>query len=223
MGQYYKAIVGPRDGGWELEKYEMDGAKLMEFSYADNRSLAYLMQEFKNGPRRLVFMGDYGDDAGSKNPKVADSMMMKLHHEAWETEDECIELLPSYVPEMPRFYFNHTKRLWFDLFESIACSAYASEGYGPACERTSKRPALVRHAAENGMREPEVYFSIIHPLPILCSHGNGQGGGDYFGFAADSAGTWAWDMISACSEISEEHLSMLDMRWKKIVPVFFSN
>ena len=36
---------------------------------------------------------------------------------------------------------------------------------------------------------------IIHPLPILCSDGNGRGGGDYNGTNMDFVGRWAYDKI----------------------------
>jgi hypothetical protein len=45
------------------------------------------------------------------------------------------------------------------------------------------------------IKEAEDGFTV-HPLPILCSDGNGQGGGDYHGFNEELAGDWCGDVIS---------------------------
>lgn len=37
---------------------------------------------------------------------------------------------------------------------------------------------------------------IMHPLPLLVSEGNGNGGGDYFGPNNELCGRWARDIIS---------------------------
>lgn len=41
---------------------------------------------------------------------------------------------------------------------------------------------------------------VIFKLFLLCSIGNGQGGGDYYGINEDICGTWFGDMISVVSE-----------------------
>lgn len=42
---------------------------------------------------------------------------------------------------------------------------------------------------------PTFNGSTVHPLPILCSDGNGQGGGDYWGHNENMAGRWSGDVI----------------------------
>lgn len=43
----------------------------------------------------------------------------------------------------------------------------------------------------------------VHPLPLLTCEGNGRGGGDYRGEENTLVGTWARDLISIESSISE--------------------
>ena len=40
------------------------------------------------------------------------------------------------------------------------------------------------------------YGYRIDPMPLLCSEGNGEGGGDYYGKNMKLVGTWARDLIS---------------------------
>ena len=48
----------------------------------------------------------------------------------------------------------------------------------------------------------------IHPIPLLCCEGNGQGGGDYYGVEGnpddEAVGTWARDVITFSNEIPTE-------------------
>ena len=43
----------------------------------------------------------------------------------------------------------------------------------------------------------------IHPLPLLIAHGNGQGGGDYYGSDMDKVGIWAFDHVYTSDEVPE--------------------
>ena len=46
----------------------------------------------------------------------------------------------------------------------------------------------------------------IHPLPLLTSEGNGQGGGDYYSKNdANLIGTWARDVISVSDKAPEDY------------------
>jgi hypothetical protein len=51
--------------------------------------------------------------------------------------------------------------------------------------------------------------SNIHPLPLLISEGNGNGGGDYTGDNVELCGTWARDIISVEKEIPENYLELI--------------
>lgn len=47
------------------------------------------------------------------------------------------------------------------------------------------------------------YGSRIHPVPLLCAEGNGNGGGDYYGSNKGYVGLWARDEISFVNELPE--------------------
>lgn len=44
---------------------------------------------------------------------------------------------------------------------------------------------------------------VIHPLPLLCSNGNGRGSGDYCGKNMELIGSWAYDKIGVGNEIPQ--------------------
>jgi len=45
----------------------------------------------------------------------------------------------------------------------------------------------------------------IHPLPLLTSEGNGQGGGDYKGTEMEAIGTWRGDIIEASNKLRKDY------------------
>jgi hypothetical protein len=49
----------------------------------------------------------------------------------------------------------------------------------------------------------------IHPLPLLVSEGNGNGGGDYYGNNEELCGTWARDIISMESTIPDGYTELV--------------
>ena len=220
MGQYYRAITGSKEDGSFTGVYEMDGWKLMEFAYADNSSLAFLLDMLEGRPQHLVFMGDYGDDIQPVNADWDYDAMMDKYRKAWAYDDEgnslvgmLTSLMPSERQMMPRYYINHTKRLWFDLFDSVLNSAIAQSD-------EMKRKEVEK--AGLTMSEPKLWVWDIHPIAILCSHGNGQGGGDYGGYNEDKAGLWAWDVIETAYTLDSALVDTLkNGGYDQVYPVFF--
>ena len=49
----------------------------------------------------------------------------------------------------------------------------------------------------------------IHPLSLLTSEGNGQGGGDYRGKNEDMCGIWSRDIISVDNEVPEGYTELV--------------
>lgn len=220
MGQYYRAVTGSKEDGSITGVYEMDGWKLMEFAYADNYSLAYLMDMLEGRPQHLVFMGDYGDDMPSANADWDSDVLMDKYRKGWAYDDEgnsLVDMLTSLVPSvgqrMPRYYINHTKRLWFDLMGSVLYSSIAQSD-------EMKRKEV--ETAGLTMSEPKIWVWDIHPIAILCSHGNGQGGGDYRGYNEQKAGTWAWDVIETAYALDSDLEDRLENGgYDQVYPVFF--
>ena len=60
----------------------------------------------------------------------------------------------------------------------------------------------------------------IHPLPILTSDGNGQGGGDYYGCGMNFVGTWARDHITFKEWKSWQDDVAVEQNYKNIRPDF---
>lgn len=220
MGQYYRAVTGSKEDGKLTGIYEMDGWKLMEFAYADDSSLAYLMDMLVGRPQHLVFMGDYGDDMPSANENVNSDVLMNIYREAWARDDEGCSLrnmlavlAPSERQTMPRYYINHTKKKWFDLMDSVLYSTLAQSN-------EMKRKEVEK--AGLTMSEPNIWVWAIHPIAILCSHGNGQGGGDYGGYNEDKAGLWAWDVIETAYTLDSALVDTLkNGGYDQAYPVFF--
>ena len=72
------------------------------------------------------------------------------------------------------------------------------------------------------MSEPRLYVWPVHPIAILCSHGNGQGGGDYGGYNEDKAGLWAWDVIETAYTLDSALVDRLENGgYDQVYPVFF--
>lgn len=82
MGQYYRAVTGSQEDGSLTGVYELDGCKLMEVAYADDSSLAFLLDTFEGRPQHFVFMGGYGDDMPSANENVNSDVLMNIYREA---------------------------------------------------------------------------------------------------------------------------------------------
>jgi len=70
---------------------------------------------------------------------------------------------------------------------------------------------IVNHTKKQYVDKYQNYtkgINEIHPLPLLVSEGNGQGGGDYFGNNKELCGTWSRDFISVEKEIPEDYTKL---------------
>ena len=203
MGQYYKPVVLNQD--WkENEKpvaasllcYDFgNGAKLMEHSYVGNNfvNAAIEMIKIVGGGKAVpfVWVGDYADPVETKNHPV------KLDKDGYIDGGG------------------------IDIFE-CACDFIYKDG-GSSDDKTkeykellqkvmSSDPKGCRYIVNETKREfvkvPKLSHKRyqIHPLPILCSSGNGRGGGDYGYYESknkDVVGRWAYDEIRITDEDPE--------------------
>lgn len=57
---------------------------------------------------------------------------------------------------------------------------------------------------------------VVHPLPLLCAAGNGNGGGDYSSKAinADKVGIWAYNRIGVTN--TRPHYKKIDIKFEDI-------
>lgn len=179
MGQYYKAFVaGFKDEPVCVESWSYDsGAKLMEHSWIGNEFVNAVMYLIGEYPRQIAWVGDYSDDVGCPDD---------VYDFCWHDATEDGEPAHLVKPEPPRnylwdgehndfirngtvgYFINHTKREYVDLNKYIA---------------------------NNKSTDPD-WGGLVHPLPLLTSIGNGQGGGDYHsGRAFEHVGEWFMDEI----------------------------
>jgi hypothetical protein len=83
------------------------------------------------------------------------------------------------IPADKRYILNHTKKMYVDKTKVPVDSTYEGLNY------------------------------IIHPLSLLTSEGNGQGGGDYFGKDPKNlVGSWARHIISIEGEVPAEYTEL---------------
>lgn len=53
------------------------------------------------------------------------------------------------------------------------------------------------------------YGYRIDPMPLLCSEGNGQGGGDYWGKSMSLVGIWARNFVSIENSIPDDYTELV--------------
>ncbi len=176
MGQYFKPIIlgeKPKDGEHETVKAWMyshsydNGLKLMEHSYQGNNFVSTFEKE-------LTRRGNY-----YKSRVV------------W-AGDYAKEELGLKIIEEGKEYDANLYSLCNDENE-----------IKPKVAKTDDYPFIVNHTKKqfvdkNKVPEIQDWEGVkIHPLPLLTSEGNGQGGGDFRGEDENQIiGSWARDVIS---------------------------
>ena len=184
MGQYYKAIVLKKN--WKrannptmayIESWDYDnGSKLMEHSYIGNRMCKavehMLSKDFYKC--RFVWCGDY-----------ADSIKSRIAFENGEdyTDNENDKNAYIFADDVK------TERMKYDESDDKYLDTYHKYIINFSKKLYVELPHYVQGAFK------------VHPLPILCSDGNGRGGGDYYGTNMDIVGVWAYDVIGVDDEI----------------------
>lgn len=185
MGQYYCAVnpkkrefLSPHDFG--------NGAKLMEHSYIGNSFLNAVESLLSDGGGwhgdPLVWAGDYGDKGAFLEGEKP--FVRSTNPEKFRTKDvnlyefagaEFTNLNPEAIPQPDSPLGNY----------------------------------IVNHTKHEYVRKDSCPKDkdgySVHPLSLLVSNGNGNGGGDYRGSSMNLVGTWAGDCISIECEAPENH------------------
>lgn len=182
MGQYYFPCILKKN--WKLAKqpvkmslYSWDfdnGMKLMEHSYVGNRFVMSVLYLLAHTFKGLPFawVGDY-----------ADKKMTHAHPEGVD--------IYSMASGLTDGGSGHNL---YELYKKAIPDYAKLHNYRYIINRTKKEYVVV----------PEYKPSMwqIHPLPILCSDGNGRGGGDY-NKASKFVGRWAYDVIDVSDDEKE--------------------
>lgn len=174
MGQYYTPIIIPTGNKNPKVFYSHDydnGLKLMEHSYLDNSFVSTVLQNIAPG-ERLIWLGDYGeyDDLIGTNPDMKAVFTEDKFEEIKELQGDKgdqYKVAPPATRKEKQYVLNITKGEYIDLkeYREIIEDQYGDSDW------------------------------IAHPIPLLCSVGNGAGGGDYYGPDKEACGRWAGDVI----------------------------
>jgi hypothetical protein len=155
------------------------GLKLMEHSYIGNTLTDVVAALITVEPKRLVWLGDYGEFADCKNKNITEQQFNKVRHQIWKKRTapllKGIKTIDGLMTK--GFLLNYTKMEYIDL------AAYCHKVRG--------------------------WDYMINPLPLLTAVGNGKGGGDYWRKNTTSynkVGTWAFDVIQYWPEATKETL-----------------
>jgi hypothetical protein len=171
MGQYYHTIfldtANSRIRAWMDAWSYNNGHKLMEHSYIGNNYMAAV--EWLLSPLGFFYKTSIVWAGDYAEPEVASDS---------EEEDERQEKENLYHRADRA---DHADRQFCGIPSSIFNAA--------------DWPYLVNHTKKEYVVKPTARGSV-HPLSILTSEGNGQGGGDYRGRDEHLAGRWARDIIS---------------------------
>ena len=213
MGQYYRGVI--------LSKYTSrakkiivkqsfcpyshnNGAKLMEHSYVGNWYVKEyekaLAEEFYGYP--FVWVGDYAvnkfdtdvyskacdfiDKATAKNAKVLGYRKQKNRF--------------GFADFVRNGEVKNEKELTFATpYDELMSTTYEY---------------IVNLDKKMFVRIPKK-TDVIHPLPLLCASGNGEGGGDYEGTNMELIGSWAYDRIGVANELPKSIKTELVVEFKE--------
>ena len=176
MGQYYRPILGDKDGfNCQVFDRSIDGeytpAKLTEHSWWFNPFVNSFANRLFNEQKRVCWVGDYAmpDDF---NFSINTALHTPNYDEVWA---ESVELLTSTSVD---FSLDNKFLINYDTMQFLDLSEYK----------------LLSLNKDNW---------ILHPLPLLTAVGNDRGFGDFhagnIGF--EFVGTWAWHLISICDYV----------------------
>lgn len=184
MGQYYKCVNLTKKQKVEPHDFE-NGAKLMEHSYIGNKFMNVIENLLSpNGSwykNSIVHAGDYMENAifiEDTKPYVEGEDLFSEEvtgRNLYEVASEYIYSKRTNVEKLqePRFLVNWDKREFVNVSNIIPDDYWVD-----------------KEGIEHPLR--------IHPLSLLTSSGNGQGGGDYHPHEDDEhyVGSWAGHTIS---------------------------
>lgn len=193
MGQYYRQLVGNKDGEI-LAVYnccsllpdgtkDFNGLKLMEHSWMGNWFVNGICKQMYNNPLRIVWVGDYANEVGDFDFDIPSNPIIPNYYNAWGDK-----VLPSLIEVdgefsiIGKFLLNHDTREYIEITDN---------GYLYYSRPTDKSPLSW----------------VIHPLPLLTAVGNDRGGGDFHegNYGYENVGIWAWHLLEIADGVPMEY------------------
>ena len=167
MGQYYHAVLS--DGAKKILVYETggEGAKLTEHSYFGGDLVTTAVREIYKNPRRVMWCGDYAEEADFKEIHERTKASMPALNSIWGNDEETMSPIPGGFRDNDKFLVNHDKNEYIDLGEVFALALE---------DDTTLHPLPILTAVGNG-RGGGDYISGDDAQKAMV-------------------GTWAWDRIS---------------------------
>ena len=172
MGQYYRAILGDKNGlNCKVFDRSVDGeytmAKLMEHAWWLNSFCNAFAAKLYKTKGRVCWVGDYADNNDDFHFKNNSAFYTPCYKEVW---GEGVKTLTSTATDFTldyKFLLNHDTKEFVDM-----------DDYK---EKSVDKDSWV-----------------IHPLPLLTAVGNDRGSGDFHegNIGYEKVGRWAWQLIS---------------------------
>jgi hypothetical protein len=196
MGQYYKVVflAEKQDGSKEIIRtwIEPFSYKLMEHSYLDDdfmHIIEYLLSRKGMFYRsRIVWAGDYAEPEEPKEKMSREEALQHLQSADSDADE----------PSKPNLY-QLCQEDGTSLLHAIIQKKLVHGSPLPYLLNHTKKQFV--HMRKDGQQ--------IHPLPLLVSEGNGNGGGDYYGRNQDLCGTWARDVISVDENVPDDYTELV--------------
>lgn len=196
MGQYYNQVIifkddyriNITDRRIEGQGYTM--AKLTEHSWFGNNFCDTVGAMIYNKPAYIVWCGDYAEQQELDEIRILKRFNI-TYDEIWRSVGRDYDALKKQTFDWHnKFILNKTKKLAIDV------NKYWNKSVVDVGEGESW---------------------VLNPIPILCSVGNGRGGGDYKGTGEELAGSWAGDEIMIADEPQDcEMLELFFKEWSYI-------
>ncbi len=171
MGQYYYGVNTSKKEYVHPHHFD-NGMKLMEHSWIGNNMMQQVCEMLEPNGRwhkdKIVWAGDYMDD-GLFIPKEKQEQGLNLH-QLVDLSDEFNEVEEVHKERKETVNLDGKPKLLinYDKNEYVDLSSLPNDDYG----------------------------WNVHPLSLLCSSGNGRGGGDYRSTNGEKyIGYWANDRI----------------------------
>lgn len=122
MGQYYRPILTNANGYERVYNRDIDGeytmAKLMEHSWWLNPFVGSICKKLFKNPMKVVWVGDYSDDAEETN-EIKKDELTRLCKKAWKCKGHSIKKNELLLDNL--YLVNHSKKVYLD------CNEYKKE------------------------------------------------------------------------------------------------
>ena len=194
MGQYFRGIIFNEDNTIKktycIYSYKTK-SKLIEHYKVSNYYIDEYIHQLGNDyfGCKFAWVGDYADNSYyEESTKYLDKIC------ANNAEKE------GYIPQTPNKFSN------FYIHKEL----HFLKNYQEFTEKTPIENLSKYRYLINLDKKQYIDLSLfnegdIHPLPILCSDGNGKSDSDYDGTNMKYVGKWAYNHIGASNEIPENY------------------